>query len=257
VSRSIVLAFLIALLLHVLLAGVELDVFKEPFKARNAPEVLTVDLITPAEAKKSSKVEKQPEKPVIKNAIAKKPTPKPKTKPTVTRKKEEVQRQKPLPKRQAPTEIKAPAYLPSPDIFRHAEEKTRSEMEHAFVPDMVEKPAALPQREDSPRNGEGDRSASLSPDEPVAFKKPKIKSNNPPNYPLSARRRNYEGTVLLDVLVRRDGTVGSIRLARSSGHEALDRAAVRGVKKWAFYPGKRGDEPVEMWVAIPIRFQLR
>jgi protein TonB len=72
-----------------------------------------------------------------------------------------------------------------------------------------------------------------------------------------ARRRNYQGTVLLEVLVTREGKVGSVRLARSSGFEMLDRAAIKGVKRWVFHPGRKGDELVEMWVKIPIRFQLR
>jgi hypothetical protein len=32
---------------------------------------------------------------------------------------------------------------------------------------------------------------------------------------------------------------------------------VASVKAWLFEPGMRGDEKVEMWVKIPIRFQLK
>jgi protein TonB len=71
-----------------------------------------------------------------------------------------------------------------------------------------------------------------------------------------ARKRGYQGTVLLEVLVSTDGKAASIRLSRSSGYSILDRAAITGVRDWLFYPAKRGDEVFEMWVTIPIRFTL-
>ena len=92
---------------------------------------------------------------------------------------------------------------------------------------------------------------------PITHALPMYRKNTPPQYPLIARRRGYQGRVLLEVLVRRDGTVGSIRLSKSSGHETLDRTAIKEVEKWLFHPAKRGDELVEMWVKIPIRFQLK
>lgn len=86
---------------------------------------------------------------------------------------------------------------------------------------------------------------------------PLYRKNPRPEYPRLARRRGYEGTVVLEVLVDEDGTVKDLRLFSSSEHRVLDRAAVASVKKWLFKPGMRGDEPVEMWVRIPIRFRLK
>ncbi|HPJ66585.1 MAG TPA: energy transducer TonB [Desulfobacteraceae bacterium] len=86
--------------------------------------------------------------------------------------------------------------------------------------------------------------------------RPIYKINPPPEYPLSARRRGYQGTVILEVLVDRHGRVKDQRISESSGHDVLDRAAVSSVENWVFEPGIRGDEKTEMWVKIPIRFQL-
>ncbi|HSJ96484.1 MAG TPA: TonB family protein, partial [Myxococcota bacterium] len=44
--------------------------------------------------------------------------------------------------------------------------------------------------------------------------------------------------------------------ARSSGHRALDRAAVAGVERWTFVPARRGGHAVEGWLDVPIRFEL-
>jgi len=85
---------------------------------------------------------------------------------------------------------------------------------------------------------------------------PLYRQNPPPDYPPLARRRNLEGTVQLDVLVNSRGGVNEVRLAETSGHELLDRAAMAAVQNWLFQPGKRGDETIDMWVRVPIRFAL-
>ncbi|MFH1349554.1 MAG: energy transducer TonB, partial [Pseudomonadota bacterium] len=86
---------------------------------------------------------------------------------------------------------------------------------------------------------------------------PAYKSNPRPQYPALARRRGLEGTVVLEVLVSREGKVNDLRLFRSSGYTLLDQAAIGSVKNWLFEPGKKGNEEIEMWVRVPVRFQLR
>jgi protein TonB len=263
VSRSLALAFLIALLLHVLLAGVDLDIFKGLPRARNVLEPLSVDLVAPIEEKEPSKpdkppvIVKKPEKEVIEESITKKPKSKPRAKPAPKTKHPEIQRKQPLANKEPSRKAEAFAPPPPSKIPGDKEEKSDSETRYAFVPDMVDIPTALPKRKDIPQTGEEHLSPRTSLDEPTTVATPNYKENNPPAYPLLARRRNYEGTVLLDVLVRRDGTVGSIRLAESSGHKSLDQSAIGEVRKWTFHPGKRGGEAVEMWVKVPIRFRLK
>lgn len=262
-SRSLALAFLIALLLHVLLAGVKLDIFKGPLRVRNVLGPLTVDLVTPIEEKEPSKpdkprvIVKKPDKQVIKDTITKRPKSKPRAKPAIKVEHPEIQRKQPLATKEPSRKTDAFVPPPSSKIPAEEQENNNSETRYAFVPDMVDIPTALPKRKDIPQTPEENRSARTSLDEPITVATPNYKENSPPAYPLLARRRNYEGTVLLDVLVRQDGTVGSIRLTRSSGHRSLDQSAMRGVRKWTFHPGKRGGEVVEMWVKVPIRFRLK
>ena len=91
---------------------------------------------------------------------------------------------------------------------------------------------------------------------PLREAAPLYQENPPPPYPPMARRRGYEGTVLLVVLVEKQGTVKDLRVLRTSGYPVLDQAALDAVRKWRFEPGRKGEEPVEMWVNIPVRFQL-
>ena len=85
---------------------------------------------------------------------------------------------------------------------------------------------------------------------------PLYRINKPPSYPGTARRRGYHGTVVLEALIDRQGKVIDHRVSTSSGYAVLDKAAMESVGKWLFEPGMRGDEKMEMWVRVPIRFEL-
>ena len=81
--------------------------------------------------------------------------------------------------------------------------------------------------------------------------------NNPvPEYPAQAKRRGMEGSVMLGVVVRQDGTAKSVGIAESSGFAMLDASAKKAVSRWKFIPAKRGDETVEARVMVPIDFRL-
>jgi len=80
--------------------------------------------------------------------------------------------------------------------------------------------------------------------------------NPAPRYPVAARRAGEQGTVTLRVLVGRDGEPVRVELEKSSGSTHLDNAALETVKGWRFSPARRGAEPVEGWVLVPIVFRL-
>ena len=78
-----------------------------------------------------------------------------------------------------------------------------------------------------------------------------------PSYPSSARRAGIQGTTLLGVFVAADGRVGEVVVKQSAGHPDLDAAAADAVRRWRFEPARRGNEPVAMWVLLPVEFRLR
>jgi len=81
--------------------------------------------------------------------------------------------------------------------------------------------------------------------------------NRPPAYPSLARKRGWQGTVLLEVDVQSDGMVKSIQINKSSSYKLLDREALDAVRKWCFSPGLKSGEPVPMKVIVPIHFLLQ
>ena len=82
--------------------------------------------------------------------------------------------------------------------------------------------------------------------------------NNPkPAYPAMSRRLREEGVVVLKVHVRSDGTVATAIVDKRSGSTRLDEAALAAVKQWHFVPARRGSEPIDSWVLVPIEFELQ
>jgi periplasmic protein TonB len=86
---------------------------------------------------------------------------------------------------------------------------------------------------------------------------PKYKINPAPLYPRIAKKRGYQGQVLLLVTVSKQGTAKKIEIRKSSGYKILDKSALKTVNQWYFYPGTKDGEAVEMSVIIPIHFNLQ
>lgn len=81
-------------------------------------------------------------------------------------------------------------------------------------------------------------------------------ANPAPPYPALSRRLNEQGRVLVRVLVSPEGRAARVELARSSGHERLDRSALEAVSRWRFVPARRGGETVAAPVLVPVDFVL-
>jgi periplasmic protein TonB len=77
-----------------------------------------------------------------------------------------------------------------------------------------------------------------------------------PDYTEEARRRGVEGDVVMEIVVRRDGSVGEVRLLQGLGH-GLDARAVQAVRDWRFSPGKRRGVPVDVLVEVAMEFKIR
>jgi protein TonB len=85
---------------------------------------------------------------------------------------------------------------------------------------------------------------------PAAF------DNPPPAYPSEALRRRIEGTTVLRIGIRRDGTIEFVAVATSSGHALLDDTAIEAVRRWRFTPGRRSGVAAPFVVRLPIDFRL-
>ena len=78
------------------------------------------------------------------------------------------------------------------------------------------------------------------PEMPVNFVKAEWQTGRPSarDYPKAARNRGWEGVTVTSFVVDVDGAVGTCTALMSSGHEALDRAACKVLKRTKWTPAK-------------------
>ncbi len=168
--------------------------------------------------------------------IEKPPVPQPVTAPPVP-----VQSSKPQPTPAKPT----PAPAPTPRQVIAVAAETNAPPPTFSVPAPVVAPPAP---------------VAAAPSAPAAVTAARFNAaylNNPePKYPPISRRLGEEGKVLLKVRVTTEGAAASVDLEKTSGFERLDEAARLAVARWRFVPAKRGDEPIEASVIVPIVFRL-
>jgi protein TonB len=103
---------------------------------------------------------------------------------------------------------------------------------------------------------EADLDASPSPEDfvPVEVEPVRVRIDAPV-YPTMAAEAGIEGTVLVNVLIGKDGKVKRALLVE--GSPLLDEAAIACAKTAVFRPALMQNQPVEVWVLMPITFKLR
>ncbi len=75
-------------------------------------------------------------------------------------------------------------------------------------------------------------------------------------YPEMAKKAGIEGKVILRVLVDTDGSVRKVAVMQTDS-QLLVESAKNAVEKATFTPAIQNNQPVMVWVSIPITFKLR
>lgn len=110
---------------------------------------------------------------------------------------------------------------------------------------------------DTPQPSQAFEEARVATAVPVTVRaKPLYHRNPKPVYPGLARRRGWQGIVILAVTVLEDGSAGQVALHKSSGYKLLDTSALKAVNRWHFLPGTENGRPEPMEILIPIHFIL-
>jgi protein TonB len=75
-----------------------------------------------------------------------------------------------------------------------------------------------------------------------------------PQYPQLGVQARIQGTVVLQAVIGKDGTIRELRLI--SGHPMLAPAAIEAVKQWRYRPYLLNGEPVEVDTQVNVNFTL-
>jgi len=231
--KQLLTAMILALIIHGLLLGMN---FKWPgriFLDRPKPQALNMTLT-------SIPIQTTPE-PSLQKPILKKPI--------IVRKKQKKSKPERVLKAPPKKMVPIPVHSQKEEVSKTSPEKTPEETDSHFDSEHTVSKARL--------KVEKETTSTISPLQMIREAKPLYRSNPSPKYPRIARIRGYQGNVLLDVLVNKNGKVNDLKIYKSSGYPVLDRAAVSSVKHWLFEPGMIGENKMNMWVRVPIRFELR
>ena len=88
---------------------------------------------------------------------------------------------------------------------------------------------------------------------PVIIPETKVQAS----YPEAARKARVEGSVILQAIVKKDGTVGNIIVLRAPGHNlGFEESAITAVKQWKYKPAMKSGKPVDVYFTVEVIFSL-
>lgn len=102
------------------------------------------------------------------------------------------------------------------------------------------------------------RPTATSPSKPLAVggdvQSAKLIHQVKPGYPVLARNAHIAGSVKIEAIIGRDGSIQNLRLV--SGHPLLARAALDAVAQWRYHPTLLNGQPVEVITLVEVNFTL-
>ena len=86
---------------------------------------------------------------------------------------------------------------------------------------------------------------------------PQILQQTTPSYTDDAIKSKVQGIVILEAVIRQDGTVDSFKVLRGLGYGLEEKAIQEIAANWRFRPGTFQGRPVDVLATIEVQFNLR
>jgi protein TonB len=181
-----------------------------------------------------------------------------------------VEKKKPKPVEPAPEQIKVvkkkiPEPLPEETVAVKPEERAsaapepvQAETENDDLPDESQPHVAQAGGSQETSPGPAGGGSASGPRDPRAryikahYEYIKKDIQNKMIYPLIARKKGWQGTVIVSFVVSKDGMVQEVHIKESSGFSLLDQSAVNTIKKAAPFP----PPPARAELIVPINYNL-
>ncbi|CAM8643206.1 TonB Periplasmic protein TonB, links inner and outer membranes [Oxalobacteraceae bacterium] len=235
-------AFAVAIALHGALIALVLSGALEKPRTEVEPPPVIVQLLTPAPPPKPEPSPPEPPKP-------KPPKPEPP--------KPEPAKAQPRPEPPRPEQPKPEPAKPEP---RPEPRPEPAKAEPAPIPAAA--PAPAPVSPPAPAPAPPPAPAPTAPSAPKASTRTEVSisasyaaANRKPEYPKMSLRLGEQGTVVLTVMVKSDGSASDVEVKSSSGFARLDRAAADAVKTWRFNPATVDGKAIDKSYEVPITFK--
>lgn len=93
--------------------------------------------------------------------------------------------------------------------------------------------------------------------EDVVDRLPQVQYREMIPYPPSAKEKNINGHVTVNILVNKSGTVDRVSLLDSRPEGVFDQVTLQAVRDWSFTPAEYKGRYVSVWVKQKLKFQGR
>jgi len=145
--------------------------------------------------------------------------------------------------------------MPMPDL-------TPEDPEPVVEPDPPPEPEILPTDDweigipDGPPEPQGDTIARVGQ---VGVEPPIFTKKVSPKYPERAVKIRLQGYVILEAILRKDGSVDDIKVLRGlgKGKFGFEEEAAKALQEWEFLPGKVNGKPADVRMTLKIDFVLQ
>lgn len=253
-NRTLLLSVMIACCVHI--AALFLSFGATPPSLASMATSIEVDLVTPPQSAPAA----VPEPPSAEEPPVPEPEPPEEPAEEIEPEPEVIPEPEPI-SMQEPTPVFEPEQEPIPMPEREPSEPARNvesqAVKRTVAPPGIQKKDPTNRVHNETTGDDTESSAETEYAFPTLDSAPAYTYNPKPSYPRAARSQCQQGTVILLVEVLPSGRVCGVDIDRSSGHQLLDDAAVKAVKKWRFEPAKKGRTSVRAWVKIPVEFNLK
>ena len=236
------IGFSVSLLLHLLLLGVAVNLGSNGLMTATAPLSLDFQLIADGSEGEVQMTAPQQCKAAVSKKVAKQQPPKP----------ELVQETVPVPvEEKIETAAVAPAEEPVVQQEKIEEAEETPEGEEAQAAATLTASAAL--QADQIQAGQHDPDLARQQYVQLHYQYIQCGIQKQITYPFIARKRGWEGKVVVGFVICEDGRVENMRIIQSSGFKALDRNAVETIKRAAPFP----NPPARAELTVPVIYRLR
>ncbi|MFH0802561.1 MAG: energy transducer TonB [bacterium] len=92
--------------------------------------------------------------------------------------------------------------------------------------------------------------------QPPFFSEPILLIKSEAAYPPIARQNEWDGSVVVEISVSSEGTPEECKIIATSGHPALDQAALEAARKTKFRPASQEGKPVVCLVSLTYSFNF-
>ena len=224
------------------------SIFEEPVPEAPKGEIMP-DVITPQEDEEQETLTEPEPEPVVESEPE--PVVEPEPEPVVEPEPEPVMPIKPPEPKPKPPKVVKKEVKPKKKI-QQDKPKAKPVLKSQNVSEQappVSKPIGIPQGNPNVKPGSSADSAPIVVRQVGYRVRPKV------SYPMSSKRRGEKGTVIVRVLIDRNGSAKRVSVLKGTPYEALNKAALNAVRQARFKPHTENGVPREALADIPIKFE--